>query len=51
MEYKVDRLEEQVDLYWRQCAHVNWLQFGDQNMTYFHNAYSARRRSNRIGNL
>ena len=27
--YKVDRLEEQIDLYWRQRAHVNWLQFGD----------------------
>lgn len=29
--FKVDRLEEQVDLYWKQRAHVNWLNFGDHN--------------------
>jgi hypothetical protein len=46
--FKVDRLEEQIDLYWRQRAHVNWLQYGDRNMTYFHNACSVRRRRNRI---
>ena len=27
--YKVDRLEEQIDVYWKQRAHINWLQFGD----------------------
>lgn len=41
--FKVDRLEEQVDLYWKQRAHVNWLQYGDKNSTYFHNVCSARR--------
>jgi hypothetical protein len=30
---------------------VNWLRFGDCNMTYFHNACSTRRRKNRIGLL
>lgn len=40
--FKVDKLEEQIDLYWRQQAHINWLQFGDQNTTYFHNACSMR---------
>jgi hypothetical protein len=24
--FKVDRLEEQLDIYWKQRAHVNWLQ-------------------------
>jgi len=48
--FKVDRLEEQIDIYWRQRAHVNWLQYGDRNTTYFHNACSARRR-NRISDL
>ena len=49
--YKVDRLEEQIDVYWKQRAHVNWLQFGDRNTRFFHNACSARRRRNRIGRL
>lgn len=49
--WSFDRLEEQIDLYWRQRAHVNWLQYGDRNTAYFHNACSARRRRNRIGNL
>jgi hypothetical protein len=47
--FKVDKLEDQLDMYWRQRAHVNWLQFGDRNTTYFHNACSARKRRNRIG--
>jgi hypothetical protein len=28
LSFKLDRLEEQVDMYWRQHAHVNWLQKG-----------------------
>lgn len=31
--FKVDKLEDQLDMYWRQRAHVNWLQFGDHNTT------------------
>jgi hypothetical protein len=23
--FKVDRLKEQIDVYWKQCAHGNWL--------------------------
>jgi hypothetical protein len=49
--FKVDRLEDQIDMYWRQRAHINWLQFGDRNTSYFHNACSERKRRNRIGNL
>lgn len=49
--FKVDRLEEQIDLYWKQRAHINWLHFGDRNTSFFHNACSSRRRRNRIGNL
>jgi hypothetical protein len=40
--FKVDWLEDQIDTYWRQRAHVNWLQFGDRNTNYFHNACSER---------
>lgn len=47
--FNVDRLEEQIDLYWRQRAHANWLRFGDQNTTYFHNSCTSRKRRNRIG--
>lgn len=45
--FKVDRLEEQIYLYWRQRAHANWLRFGDRNTTFFHNACTTRRRRNR----
>jgi hypothetical protein len=38
-------------MYWRQRAHINWLQFGDRNTSYFHNACSERKRRNMIGNL
>lgn len=47
----MDRLEEQVDTCWKQRAHVNWLQYGDRNTSYFHHACSERRRRNHIGNL
>jgi hypothetical protein len=40
--FKVDRWEEQIDMYWKQRAHVDWLRFGDRNTTYFHNACSTR---------
>jgi hypothetical protein len=49
--FKVDWLEEQIDVYWKQRAHVNWLQFGDRNTSYFHKVYLERRRRNRIGHL
>jgi hypothetical protein len=35
LHFKVDRLEEQIDIYWKQRAHVNWLMKGDRNMTFF----------------
>jgi len=49
--FKVDRLEEQIDTYWGQRAHINWLQFGDRNTSFFHNACLERKRRNRIGKL
>jgi hypothetical protein len=49
--FKMDRLEEHIELYWKQQAHVNWLHFGDHNTTYFHNACLVRRRRNIIGRL
>ena len=49
--FKVDRLEEQIDTYWKHRAYVNWLCFGDPNMKYFHNACFVRKRRNRIGRM
>lgn len=49
--FKVDLLEEQIDTYWKQRAHVNWLHFGDRNTSYFHKVCSEKMRRNRIGRL
>lgn len=35
LHFKVDRLEEQIDIYWKQRSHVNWLMKGDRNMAFF----------------
>lgn len=51
LHFKVDRLEEQIDIYWKQRAHVNWLEKGDRNIVYFHHACSEKKRRNRIGRL
>lgn len=51
LKYKLEKLEEQVDTYWRQRAHVAWLQKGDRNTSFFHATCSERKRSNRIGRL
>lgn len=49
LKFKVDRLEEQIDIYWKQRAHTKWLEKGDRNTAYFHHMCSERRRKNRIG--
>ena len=51
LRYRLDKLEEQVDVYWKQRAHVNWLEKGDKNTKFFHSWCSERRRRNRIGKL
>ena len=38
-------------MYWRQRAHVNWLEKGDKNTKYFHSFASERRKNNRIKKL
>ncbi|CAN6246168.1 unnamed protein product [Urochloa humidicola] len=51
LRYKLERVEDQIDTYWRQRAHVNWLQKGDRNTAFFHAACRERRRRNKIGRL
>ncbi|XP_073355407.1 uncharacterized protein [Aegilops tauschii subsp. strangulata] len=47
----LNRLEEQLETYWKQRAHVNWMKRGDRNTKFFHAAASERRRRNRIRKL
>lgn len=44
LSFKVDRIEEQIDIYWRQRAHVNWLEKGDRDTSFFHRACSERKK-------
>ena len=36
---KLERLEDQLNIYWKQRAHTTWLLQGDRNTKFFH-AYS-----------
>jgi exonuclease III len=51
LRFKLSRLEEQKELYWKQRAHVQWMKNGDRNTKYFHSAASERRKINRIKKL
>ena len=48
LKYKLEKLEEQRDLYWCQRAQAHWLRNGDRNTKFFHAFASERRRRNII---
>jgi hypothetical protein len=51
LRYELGRLEEQKNLYWKQCARVHWMKQGDRNTKFFHSAASERKRKNRLKGL
>jgi hypothetical protein len=51
LKYRLEKLEEQVDIYWRQRAHVKWLEKGARNTSFFHVTCKERKRYNRIARL
>lgn len=51
LKYILEKLEDQKDLHWRQCAHVLWLKNGDHNSKFFHQFASERRTRNKITRL
>jgi len=51
LSFRLEKIEEQLDVFWRQRTHVRWMQEGDKNMAYFHTVCREGKRSNRIGRL
>jgi len=51
LKYRLDKLENQRELYWKQRATTHWLKHGDRNTEFFRKFASERRRRNRISHL
>jgi hypothetical protein len=51
LRFKLSRLEDQKDLYWRQRAHVHWMHEGDRNTKFFHSMATGRKKKNKIKEL
>ncbi|WVZ54295.1 hypothetical protein U9M48_005117 [Paspalum notatum var. saurae] len=51
LRFKLERLQDQLHVYWKQRAHTAWLTKGDRNTKFFHAYASERRRRNHIKKL
>lgn len=51
MKSKLTEIYHQKEVYWRQRSKQLWLQCGDRNTKYFHNAASKRRKNNLVHQL
>jgi hypothetical protein len=51
LRFKLSRLEEQREIYWKQRAHAHWMKDGDRNTKYFHSFASERKKRNRLNKL
>ena len=49
--YRLEKLENQRELYWKQRATTHWLKHGDHNTSFFHKSASEKRRQNKITRL
>nr|XP_051221192.1 uncharacterized protein LOC127339372 [Lolium perenne] len=51
LRYKLGRLHEQKNMYWKQRAKAHWLKDEDQNTSFFHACASERKRANLVRKL
>lgn len=48
IEFELDSLLEEEEIYWKQRSRENWLQWGDHNTKWFHKKTSFRKNKNEI---